>query len=475
MSEENATTAAGLPEGYGTQEPLETLVMGPTGPDAAASPEDGPEAQGPAPEPQEDHNRRRAALMAGGVAALALVAGLGIWAPWGGDSPTGQTDPAVVATEAGAAGQADVTQASAPATLAYDLTTMDVERALRGLTLLGTDVSVTDGSARSFVHDGDVLVTQVTSDSDADCLGMAARRAAALSAELGDRCASVTWVEAGEDGVVRVAVRVPAAASPASPSWEDALGCAEGWAASEAVAKAADVAQAHGEVPTSLAGKEIVPGVAVVDPASGRLDPTPLPKSDDGEGGDEGEEKGAGGPDATTTATVTPSAADRASRETADAADAQQPGARPAAEGSGSTTRTKDTSSQQPSQQQSPGQPQEQRQRTWVPEQGHYEDVYESQEVKTGQRWVEDSAAWDEQVPDGERIVCSDGTVWHDMGSCDAHMEEVALAGGSVSYRVETEYRTVHHDATGHYEDIYESQQVKTGRRWVVDVPGHWE
>ena len=27
----------------------------------------------------------------------------------------------------------------------------------------------------------------------------------------------------------------------------------------------------------------------------------------------------------------------------------------------------------------------------------------------------------------------------------------------------------------GHYEDVYESQQVKTGRRWVVDVPGHWE
>ncbi|MBR3384194.1 MAG: hypothetical protein IKG69_03150 [Atopobiaceae bacterium] len=54
MSEENATTAASLPEGYGTQEPLETLVMGPTGPDADASHEDGPEAQGPAP------SRRRA-------------------------------------------------------------------------------------------------------------------------------------------------------------------------------------------------------------------------------------------------------------------------------------------------------------------------------------------------------------------------------------------------------------------------------
>ena len=87
-------------------------------------------------------------------------------------------------------------------------------------------------------------------------------------------------------------------------------------------------------------------------------------------------------------------------------------------------------------------------------EQGHYEDVYESQQVKTGQRWVEDSPAWDEQVQVGERIVCSDGTEWGSEDAAWAHMEEEALAGKSVSYSVQPNYETVHHDATGHWEDV---------------------
>ena len=66
--------------------------------------------------------------------------------------------------------------------------------------------------------------------------------------------------------------------------------------------------------------------------------------------------------------------------------------------------------------------------------------------------WVEDSPAWDEQVQVGERIVCSDGTEWGSEDAAWAHMEEEALAGKSVSYSVQPNYETVHHDATGHWE-----------------------
>ena len=86
-----------------------------------------------------------------------------------------------------------------------------------------------------------------------------------------------------------------------------------------------------------------------------------------------------------------------------------------------------------------PSQPAEE-EKTWVDEQGHFEDVYETQLVEVGQNWVVD-------VPSEPIVEVVDGV----------------------------EVVTGYTEEQGHYEPIYEEQQVVVGQEWVIDVPGHWE
>ena len=81
-----------------------------------------------------------------------------------------------------------------------------------------------------------------------------------------------------------------------------------------------------------------------------------------------------------------------------------------------------------------------------------------------GSVWVQDSAAYDEQVCTGEAYVFSDG-----FTTTDDNVALDYLNNHDVSYSVKNTYKTVHHDATGHYA------QQQTGQTWVVDVAGHWE
>lgn len=139
---------------------------------------------------------------------------------------------------------------------------------------------------------------------------------------------------------------------------------------------------------------------------------------------------------------------------------------RPSSSGSSSGSSSSSSSSSEPA-------------KHWVEEKGHWEDTYESQEVKTGTRWVVDQAAWDEDVYETITVwYTSDGMRFTDPNELDSYMYEQLLndnylSSGVVSEEVWT--GTVHHDEVGHYEDVYETQQVKTGSTWVVDVPGHWE
>lgn len=73
----------------------------------------------------------------------------------------------------------------------------------------------------------------------------------------------------------------------------------------------------------------------------------------------------------------------------------------------------------------------------------------------TEQRWVQDSAAWDEQVITGSYIQCSCGATFGSTSEWSGHNEEQMVAGnGSHRYSTAYSYGTVHHDATGHYETV---------------------
>lgn len=69
---------------------------------------------------------------------------------------------------------------------------------------------------------------------------------------------------------------------------------------------------------------------------------------------------------------------------------------------------------------------------------------------QTEQRWVQDSAAWDEQVQTGEIIKASCGATFGSVDEWFAHQTR----NHSCSYTVVPNYNTVHHDATGHYETV---------------------
>ena len=80
------------------------------------------------------------------------------------------------------------------------------------------------------------------------------------------------------------------------------------------------------------------------------------------------------------------------------------------------------------------------------------------------QVWVQDSAAWDETVQTGSYVQCSCGYSCGSTGEWDAHVQAQIAAGSyNHSYSVVPKYETIHHDATGHYETVHH------------DATGHYE
>lgn len=98
---------------------------------------------------------------------------------------------------------------------------------------------------------------------------------------------------------------------------------------------------------------------------------------------------------------------------------------------------------------------------------GHYETVV------TGQTWVQDSAAWDETVATGSVVVCNGcGQEFGTYNEWVAHDESFMFQGNDDhgSYHTNATYSTVHHDATGHYENTTSQQWVQDSAAWDETV-----
>lgn len=74
---------------------------------------------------------------------------------------------------------------------------------------------------------------------------------------------------------------------------------------------------------------------------------------------------------------------------------------------------------------------------------GHWETVV------TGQKWIQDTEGYDEYI-----VVCGCGATFPDDTAWEAHALETDHGNYSV--------QTIHHEGTGHYEDI-------TGQKYVID------
>lgn len=93
---------------------------------------------------------------------------------------------------------------------------------------------------------------------------------------------------------------------------------------------------------------------------------------------------------------------------------------------------------------------------------GHYETVV------TGQKWVVDSNAYDEQVIDRTVVVCRCGIEFSSEAEWSSHMGLLWQQGDTShgGYYPKTYFTTIHHDATGHYENV-------TEQKWVQDTETH--
>ena len=120
--------------------------------------------------------------------------------------------------------------------------------------------------------------------------------------------------------------------------------------------------------------------------------------------------------------------------------------------------------------------------RTWVEEQGHYEDVYETVHVPAVTHeepvytTVVDQEAYTEEKIGNMRM--DDSPLFDTVEELDAW--SVANGVSAVSpYRVTVEHPAITHEeqtGTTTVVDVpaHDEQQV-VDRKWVVDVPGHWE
>ena len=95
------------------------------------------------------------------------------------------------------------------------------------------------------------------------------------------------------------------------------------------------------------------------------------------------------------------------------------------------------------------------------PEHVHNWQAVTEQQWVPNNVWMQDSAAWDEQIQTGEIINASCGATFGSVDEWFAHQTR----NHSCSYTVVPSYKTVHHDASGHYEDQGHYETVTTGYR----------
>lgn len=112
--------------------------------------------------------------------------------------------------------------------------------------------------------------------------------------------------------------------------------------------------------------------------------------------------------------------------------------------------------------------------KTWVPEKGHWENTTQKVWVPNVVT-VTDKPAWNEKVSTGTCFVFSDGHVAYSAAEARAYDKKMILAGTPLGHSIQPQYKTVHHPAVTHTEDRGHYENKVTGRKWVVDAPGHYE
>lgn len=406
-----------------------------------------------------------------GVAGLAVIAALGTGFAYANGAFTPTATPEAPATVAKANVQRNMKQ----------LTAANVTKAAANLTFAGTDVSVSNPVSVS-IADGHVMVTETSSDTAANNVWYAPRRAAALAARLAETKVTdsadenkeadikdVTYVVTDTEGNVKIAVTEEPTAdavatagkqTPLDETNPDEVKSTVVVEVTEDEAKHMDEVQPTADTKTEAATsdakadsektsdatsdkKEDANATSTDAPKTDKVlnESTGFTMSEDTHDGLADDEKAnvatSGGKEVTDPAgtAITP-AAPAPKQEAATEAEAPAPEkadtvAQNAPEPSYSAPAAP-SSNNSSSYYSAPAQPTKR----------------EKQKV-----WVVDKPAWDEQVVSGGHFITSDGHVFYDKDSMTAYVKQQIKAGNTrISYSVVDDYTTVHHPEEGHWE-----------------------
>lgn len=403
-----------------------------------------------------------------GVAGLAVVAALGTGFAYANGVFTPASTPEAPAAVAKANVQRNMKQ----------LTAANVTKAAANLTFAGTDVSATNPVSVS-IADGHVMVTETSSDTAANNVWYAPRRAAALAARLAETKVTdsadenkdtdikdVTYVVTDTEGNVKIAVtEEPTADAVATAGKQTPLDETNPEEVKSTVvvevtedeAKHMDEVQPTADTKTETGTsdtksdsektsnatsdkKEDANTTSTDAPKTDKVlnESTGFTMSEDTHDGLAEDEKAnvatSGGKEVTDPAgtAITP-AAPAPKQEAATEAEAPAPEkAETVAQNAPEPSYSAPASPSNSTSYIAPSQPAQR----------------EKQKV-----WVVDRPAWDEQVPNGYHYVTSDGHVFYDADSLNAYAKQQLKAGNThISYSVVDDYTTVHHPEEGHWE-----------------------
>ena len=410
-------------------------------------------------------------VIAGG-ATLAVVAALGAGFAYANGAFTPAATPEAPATVAKANVQRNMKQ----------LTAANVTKAAANLTFAGTDVSATNPVSVS-IADGHVMVTETSSDTAANNVWYAPRRAAALAARLAETKVTdsadenkdtdikdVTYVVTDTEGNVKIAVTEEPTAgavatagkqTPLDETNHDEVKSTVTVEVTEDEAKHMDEVQPTADTKTEASSSDAkTDSEKTSDATSDKKEdanatstdtPAEAPKTDkvlnestgftmsedthDGLADDEKPNVAtSGGKEVTDPAgtTITP-AAPAPKQEAATEAEAPAPEKADAvAQNAPEPSYSAPASPSNSSSYTAPSQPAQR----------------EKQKV-----WVVDRQAWDEEVPNGYHWHTTDGHDFYDFDSLKAYLLQQFKAGvRKLSYSVVDDYTTIHHPEEGHWE-----------------------